>query len=122
MAKKLIDEQNNSSPEITVLPGEGNTAPETENTSLPEKEKTETVTVTKEEESLEIKTPVTMQEKPVKEKPVTENFPPIVEAMLKAFPSHEKLYIDSQGGVYTQNSMPCIRGNAVLYKNPYYKS
>jgi hypothetical protein len=55
------------------------------------------------------------------ETPLAGSYPPSVEAILKSFPTYESLYIDSHGGIYTPNTAPVVRGNAVLYKNPYHK-
>lgn len=41
--------------------------------------------------------------------------------ILSAFPAYASLYIDNQGGIYTSDTPERIRGNAVLYKNPYHK-
>ena len=41
--------------------------------------------------------------------------------ILRAFPAYASMYIDSQGGIYTSDTPERIRGNAVLYKNPYHK-
>ncbi|MDR1225109.1 MAG: hypothetical protein LBL07_19845 [Tannerella sp.] len=53
--------------------------------------------------------------------PVVENLPPFVEAIFKAFPVYETLYIDAQGGVYAPETHSEVRGKAPLYKNPYHK-
>ena len=42
--------------------------------------------------------------------------------ILKAFPTYKTLYVDHQGGTYTPDTAPVIRGNAVLYHNPFHKS
>uniref|UniRef100_UPI0035635399 hypothetical protein n=1 Tax=Bacteroides fragilis TaxID=817 RepID=UPI0035635399 len=41
--------------------------------------------------------------------------------ILRAFPAYASMYIDHQGGTYTPGTPERIRGNAVLYKNPYHK-
>jgi hypothetical protein len=56
------------------------------------------------------------------EMPLAGSYPPSVEAILKSFPAYESLYIDSHGGIYTPTTAPVVRGNAILYKNPFYKS
>lgn len=40
--------------------------------------------------------------------------------LLKKFPAYASLYIDSHGGVFAPDTAAAIRGEAVLYKNPYY--
>lgn len=41
--------------------------------------------------------------------------------ILNAFPNYASIYIDNLGGIYTSDTPERIRGNAVLYKNPYHK-
>lgn len=41
--------------------------------------------------------------------------------VLKAFPTNESLYVDKHGGAFTVDTPKSIRGNATLYKNPFYK-
>lgn len=41
--------------------------------------------------------------------------------ILRTFPAYASLYIDNQGGVYTPDTPGNIKGNAVLYKNPYHQ-
>lgn len=41
--------------------------------------------------------------------------------ILRAFPAYASMYIDTQGGIYTPDTPEKLRGNAVLYKNPYHK-
>ena len=43
-----------------------------------------------------------------------------VEDLLKIYSQYESLYIDSKGGVFTTDTNQNIRGNAILYKNPYH--
>lgn len=42
-----------------------------------------------------------------------------IEDILKVYPQYKELYIDSKGGVYATDTNQNIRGNAILYKNPY---
>ena len=48
--------------------------------------------------------------------------PAAVLAILGKFPDYKELYIDADGSMYTPQTAPAIRGKAILYKNPYYKS
>lgn len=41
--------------------------------------------------------------------------------ILRAFPAYASIYIDTQEGIYTPDTPEKLRGNAVLYKNPYHK-
>lgn len=45
-----------------------------------------------------------------------------VLGVLQSFPSHEALYVDRHGGTFTPDTPVGIRGDAVLYTNPFYKS
>lgn len=45
-----------------------------------------------------------------------------VLGVLQSFPGHEALYVDRHGGTYTPGTPVGIRGDAVLYANPFYKS
>lgn len=66
-----------------------------------------------------IKAPI---ETPVKKTKEKETEPSAYTlSILSAFPSYASLYIDNQGGLYTADTPEKIRGNAVLYKNPYHK-
>lgn len=40
--------------------------------------------------------------------------------LLKKFPIYASLYIDVHGGTFAPDTPAVIRGEAVLYKNPYY--
>lgn len=52
----------------------------------------------------------------------SEDIPEDVKAVLKCFPDEEELYVSKFGGTFPKNSEPFVRGNAILYKNPFYKS
>ena len=45
-----------------------------------------------------------------------------VKRVLKIFKNLPEAYISSNGGIYTTNTKPSLRGNAILYKNPFYNS
>lgn len=53
---------------------------------------------------------------------VPAEIPAAVLAILGKFPDYKELYIDADGSMYTPQTAPAIRGKAVLYRNPYYKS
>lgn len=42
--------------------------------------------------------------------------------ILKIYSCHKELYIDKYGGVFTLDTLPGIRKNAVKYQNPFYQS
>lgn len=52
----------------------------------------------------------------------SEDIPEDVKAVLKCFPNEEELYVSKFGGTFPKDSEPFVRGNAILYKNPFYKS
>lgn len=45
-----------------------------------------------------------------------------VLGILQSFAAHESLYVDRHGGAFTPDTPVGIRGDAVLYANPFYKS
>lgn len=53
--------------------------------------------------------------------PQTE-IPSNIDGILKVFSSYRTLFVDAQGGIFTPDTPETIRGKAVLYKNPHYKS
>lgn len=55
------------------------------------------------------------------EVPVTE-LPEQAKKLLSTYSNYAALYIDSKGGVYTENTQHNLVGDAILYRNPYYKS
>lgn len=48
--------------------------------------------------------------------------PEQVKKLLSAYSNYAALYIDSKSGVYTENTQHNLVGDAILYRNPYYKS
>lgn len=45
-----------------------------------------------------------------------------VMEILKIYSCHKELYVDKYGGVFTTDTPPGIRKNAVKYQNPFYQS
>lgn len=41
--------------------------------------------------------------------------------LLQKYPGYPALYIDSKGGVFTEDAQPNWVKDAILYQNPYYK-
>lgn len=60
------------------------------------------------------------EEVPVKKEPWTKIIPRHVGDVLKVYHRYQNLYVDDKGGVYTEDTIEAIRGEAELYKNPYY--
>ena len=51
-----------------------------------------------------------------------QDIPSDVLKILAVFPEMEFLYVGKGGGIYRNGTPECIRGKAVLYKNPYFKN
>ncbi|MGN1229074.1 MAG: hypothetical protein ACI4T5_05390 [Prevotella sp.] len=47
--------------------------------------------------------------------------PSNVDKILRMYPNYAKLFIDQQGGVYTEDSKHLTKAGAILYQNPYFK-
>ena len=120
MAKKISEEQITPPVDTTVNPNENILPEDSNNTDTKETGTPDAGTQIPEETKPKTKTPSVTQPKPAI--PVTANYPPFVEAMLKAFKNYESLYVDSHGGTYAPNTSAEVKGNAILYKNPYHKS
>jgi hypothetical protein len=122
MAKKITatDEQTNPAEGTTVNPaGETatkNTGAGNENTGVEEEKQPDDTTPIPPEAKVDAEE----QTAPEAQKVVADNYPAFVKTILKSFSGYESLYIDSHGGFFTTATAPRIRGNAILYKNPYY--
>lgn len=82
----------------------------------PQAENSEEVTEAKAEESV-AKAP--KQKKAATAEP---EIPANVQRILKAFNNMPELYVSSTGRVFSPGAKPSLRGNAILYKNPFYNS
>ena len=49
------------------------------------------------------------------------DIPEFVKELLQKYPNYPALYIDSKGGVFTEDTQPNWVKDAILYQNPYYK-
>lgn len=76
-----------------------------------------TVEAPKEEETVETK--VVEEPKP-EPKAKEQDIPSDVLKILAVFPEMEFLYVGKGGGIWRNGTPECIRGKAVLYKNPYF--
>ena len=75
-----------------------------------------------EQEKKEELAPVVPARKTVGRDTMTEQEPDAqVTSILKVNCKYPELYIDKQGSVYAPDTLPNIRKNAALYKNPFYK-
>ena len=82
----------------------------------PKDENSEEVTEVKEEESV---AKATKQKKAAVAEP---EIPANVQRILKAFNNMPELYVSNTGRVFSPGAKPSLRGNAILYKNPFYNS
>lgn len=82
----------------------------------PKDENSEEVTEVKEEE------PVAKATKQKKAAVAEPEIPANVQRILKAFNNMPELYVSNTGRVFTPGAKPSLRGNAILYKNPFYNS
>lgn len=48
--------------------------------------------------------------------------PANVQRILKVFSDKPELYVGDNGRVFSPEAKPSLRGNAILYKNPFYNS
>lgn len=94
------------------------TTPETteEAVEQPKDENSEEVTEVKEEE------PVAKATKQKKAAVAEPEIPANVQRILKAFNNMPELYVSNTGRVFSPGAKPSLRGNAILYKNPFYNS
>lgn len=82
----------------------------------PKDENSEEVTDVKGEE------PVAKATKQKKAAVAEPEIPANVQRILKAFNNMPELYVSNTGRVFTPGAKPSLRGNAILYKNPFYNS
>lgn len=82
----------------------------------PKDENSEEVTEVKEEGPVE---KATKQKKAAVAEP---EIPANVQRILKAFNNMPELYVSNTGRVFSPGAKPSLRGNAILYKNPFYNS
>jgi leucyl aminopeptidase (aminopeptidase T) len=90
----------------------------------PQTENSEEVTEAKAEEVTEAKAEEPVAKAPKQKKAATAEpeIPANVQRILKAFNNMPELYVSSTGRVFTPGAKPSLRGNAILYKNPFYNS
>lgn len=119
MAKKIKTEDATPVEEgMDVITGENTEA----NTSEGENANTQSETTS--EVPVEVKKP-RASKKTSEGKTTTaqsEDIPEDVKAILKCFPNEEELYVSKYGGTFPKDSEPFVRDNAILYRNPFYKS
>ena len=93
-------------------------------TAKPAEEKLEETKVPEAPQAEEKKRKAEKVEKPnaVTEKTVrVEELPDYAKRVLALYPDKPMLYVSKSGGVFEPNTSANMRGNAVLYKNPFYK-
>ena len=100
-------------------------------TPVTEEVKTQDPTVTSETPVISndtVETPDTSSIKEPSQKPEKKDktkeedeIPEFVKELLQKYPGYPALYIDSKGGVFTEDAQPNWVKDAILYQNPYYK-
>lgn len=65
--------------------------------------------------------PVQPIEKPKNPTATKGQIPANVSAVLRLHKGYKKLYVDSHGGAFTEDTPENIRGNSTLYDNPFYE-
>lgn len=53
---------------------------------------------------------------------VKADIPDFAKKLLKLYDDCEELFVSPSGSVFTPDTKPAIRGNAILYKNPYFNN
>lgn len=56
------------------------------------------------------------------EEPKKVEIPDYADRLLKMYSDCPEIYVAPSGSVFTPDTKPAIRGNAILYKNPYYNN
>lgn len=51
-----------------------------------------------------------------------QEIPEFAKLILSRYPEEPEMYVDRLGGAFATGTPVSLRGNAVLYKNPYFKS
>lgn len=118
MAKKKTEDAAPIEEEVNVIAGENTEVENIKNeTTAAQSEDIQEATVEQKKTKASKKTSegetVTAQ---------SEDIPEDVKSVLKCFPDEEELYVSKFGGAFPKDSEPFVRGNAILYKNPFYKS
>ena len=102
--------------------------PVTEDTQAQDPTVTSKAPVISNEEQDTVETPDTSSIKESSQKPEKKDktkeedeIPEFVKELLQKYPGYPALYIDSKGGVFTEDAQPNWVKDAILYQNPYYK-
>lgn len=120
MAKKKVEVPVVEAPEVetTVAEEQSNETVEQAD-NQPETENSETQPV---EEITAPAEPPKAKKAKTDAQPSLEEIPDNVKGILKAFNNQPELYVSATGRVFSPGAKPSLRGNAILYKNPFYNS
>lgn len=109
--------------ESAVVETPENAAPVVENTNENETEKAvEQPEQENSEEAAKVETKEPQTKKSEKGATATKDIPANIQRILKVFKNLPELYVSEAGRVFTPDAKPSLRGNAILYKNPFYNS
>ena len=95
---------------------------ETTQETTEKKEETQETTEKKEEIIEDIKQDAPKEDGKKTQAVETQDIPENVKRILVTFRNMPELYVSKSGSVYTPDTKPSVRGNAILYKNPFYNS
>ena len=93
------------------------TTPPEENQEL----QTDSQTTEQQEEKIQSE-PIKPIETPKSNTATKAEIPANISAVLRLNKGYERLYVDTHGGAFTEDTPANIRGNSTLYDNPFYES
>ena len=74
------------------------------------------------EPEVEVKESDSAKNEKTESKATNGEIPKFADRLLRLFSNYEELYVSESGSVYTPDTKPAIRGNSILYKNPYFNN
>lgn len=95
---------------------------EAQNNPVTEPEVQDTPATEPEVETVEVKENNSAKNENTKSHVMNGEIPKSAARLLKLFANYEELYVSESGSVYTTDTKLAIRGNAILYKNPYFNN
>ena len=98
------------------------TEPEVQDTPATEPEVQDTPATEPEVETVEVKENNSAKNENTESHVMNGEIPKSAARLLKLFANYEELYVSESGSVYTTDTKLAIRGNAILYKNPYFNN
>lgn len=95
---------------------------EAQNNPVTEPEVQDTPATEPEVETVEVKENNSAKNENTESHVMNGEIPKSAARLLKLFANYEELYVSESGSVYTTDTKLAIRGNAILYKNPYFNN